>query len=191
MVAASDPAPPCFGIDMDPYEILGVPRGCPHEQVKEAFRARVRRSHPDRGGDEAAFIALCAAYREILDEPAPDAGPTGEATARGHRTATVSPETRADRETYVAWLQQVSGGRGRRRRLRWWDRNPRLAKACLLAAIGALGVLVISAAVALGTRAPIRGAGTARRPPATTRTRPAGPIPRAPDRAASTASPPG
>ena len=173
---------------MDPYEILGVPRGCTREQVKEAFRARVRRAHPDRGGDEAAFIELCAAYRDILAEPEMDAGPTGEATARGHRTATASPDTRADRETYVAWLHQVSSGRGRRRRLRWWDRNPRLAKAWLLGAIGVLGILVISAAVALGTRSSGHGPGTARRPSATPRPRPAVPIPRAPDRAASTTS---
>lgn len=53
---------------MDPYHILRVERGCTREEVKEAFRAKVWHAHPDRGGEELAFIQLCAAYKLILKD---------------------------------------------------------------------------------------------------------------------------
>jgi hypothetical protein len=53
---------------MDPYRILGVPRGCKPESVKAAFLARVGSAHPDSGGEDSAFIQLRAAYEEILGE---------------------------------------------------------------------------------------------------------------------------
>ncbi len=57
---------------MDHYRTLGVERGCTREDVKAAFRARARVAHPDLGGDEQAFIQVCAAYKHILLEVPPD-----------------------------------------------------------------------------------------------------------------------
>jgi DnaJ domain len=53
---------------MDPYRILGLSRKCTREAVKAAFRARVWRAHPDRGGDAETFIQICTAYKQILEE---------------------------------------------------------------------------------------------------------------------------
>jgi hypothetical protein len=53
---------------MDPYQTLGVPRGCTPEAAKDAFRARAWQAHPDRGGQEIAFIRLCTAYKQVLEE---------------------------------------------------------------------------------------------------------------------------
>ena len=53
---------------MDPYRILGVPRGCTRQEAKAAFRSKAWQVHPDRGGDERAFIQLEAAYRRVLRE---------------------------------------------------------------------------------------------------------------------------
>ncbi len=53
---------------MDPYQALGVSRSCTREQVKEVFRTRAWHAHPDRGGEDAAFIRLCTAYKQILEE---------------------------------------------------------------------------------------------------------------------------
>ncbi len=53
---------------MDPYRALGVPGDCTREEVKAAFRARVPFAHPDRGGEDATFIHLRAAYEQILAE---------------------------------------------------------------------------------------------------------------------------
>lgn len=52
---------------MDPYQALGVSRGCTRDELKKAFRARAWDSHPDRGGDEQPFIELCTAYKQILN----------------------------------------------------------------------------------------------------------------------------
>lgn len=55
---------------MDPYELLGVTRGCAPDELKEAFRMKALLAHPDRGGDAAAFIELRQAYDQIVAEHA-------------------------------------------------------------------------------------------------------------------------
>jgi hypothetical protein len=149
---------------MDPYSTLGVARGCTREQVKEAFRSLVHRAHPDRGGDGEAFVRLCAAYREVLQEvergEAPDEGvPVMAPSGRGTE---VSPDPGPTREDYVAWLRRVSQGSARRRPIPWWRKHPTLAKTSLLGLIGLCGVLVLCAALALGTRMPGQKGGAGR-----------------------------
>ena len=51
---------------MDPYRILGVPRGCTREEAKAAFRVGVQLAHPDHGGEDVNFIKLRTAYRVDL-----------------------------------------------------------------------------------------------------------------------------
>ncbi len=71
---------------MDPYQTLGVPKDCTHEELKEAFRARARLVHPDRGGEPAAFIRLRQAYDQIINEfGRRPPGPIGETSARPDR----------------------------------------------------------------------------------------------------------
>jgi hypothetical protein len=53
---------------MDAYETLGIARNCTKEEARNAFRARARSVHPDRGGDVAAFIQLRHAYEQIMSE---------------------------------------------------------------------------------------------------------------------------
>jgi hypothetical protein len=75
---------------MDPYQILGLARGCTREEVKRAFRARAWDAHPDRGGEEQPFIDLCAANKHILGElsrgPQPASLPGPGSPARPRRT---------------------------------------------------------------------------------------------------------
>lgn len=56
----------------DPYEVLGVSRDAGIEEIKRAFRALARQSHPDGNGGnrrcEERFRALVAAYEKICDE---------------------------------------------------------------------------------------------------------------------------
>jgi DnaJ domain len=65
---ASDTPAPVYGLVMDPYRTLGIRRGCTRQEAKDAFRARAWHVHPDRGGDEKAFIQLDTAYKLILRE---------------------------------------------------------------------------------------------------------------------------
>ncbi|WP_309221796.1 J domain-containing protein [Halorussus sp. MSC15.2] len=48
--------------------MLGVERGADADEVREAFRQRVQRVHPDHGGSEAAFRRVNDAKEAMLDE---------------------------------------------------------------------------------------------------------------------------
>jgi len=51
----------------NPYEILGVRRDATDDQVKAAYRRRAKTTHPDSGGDPAAFSRVQKAYELLLD----------------------------------------------------------------------------------------------------------------------------
>jgi DnaJ domain len=76
---------------MDPYRTLGVARGCTREEVKAAFRAKVRLAHPDRGGDEQAFINFCAAYKQLLKDLPPGRSTKDRARAAGTKRTAKRP----------------------------------------------------------------------------------------------------
>jgi hypothetical protein len=46
--------------------VLGVAQGATAEEIKRAFRVAALRTHPDRGGDEAAFIEVRRAFEVAL-----------------------------------------------------------------------------------------------------------------------------
>jgi hypothetical protein len=48
---------------------LGLADGATEEEVKRAFRAAALRTHPDRGGDEAAFIEAKRAAETLAQTP--------------------------------------------------------------------------------------------------------------------------
>jgi len=50
------------------YEVLGVDPTATVEQIKLAFRLRLRQTHPDAGGDAAAFIQVQRAW-ELIGTP--------------------------------------------------------------------------------------------------------------------------
>lgn len=54
---------------MDPYADLGVPRNADGKTIKRAYRKRVMKEHPDRGGSEEGFKRLQLAY-DVLSDPA-------------------------------------------------------------------------------------------------------------------------
>lgn len=87
---------------MDPYEVLGVSRTAPDSVIKAAFRARIRETHPDAGGDPADAQQVNDAYATLTDparraqvppltsEPAPPEPsdtPTGPAWPRHEPSA--------------------------------------------------------------------------------------------------------
>jgi curved DNA-binding protein CbpA len=52
---------------MDPYAELGVPRNADAETIKRAYRKRVQKAHPDKGGSKDAFQALQLSYDTLSD----------------------------------------------------------------------------------------------------------------------------
>jgi len=113
-----------------PYAILSVPRNATLGEIKSSYRKLALRHHPDKGGDEAVFKIISAAY-EILSDDARRAehdrlqqekAGVGGARADGRRAATStrrsSTRTRSGSEAAGAGsggATSVSGGRRRSR----------------------------------------------------------------------------
>lgn len=49
------------------YDVLGVAPSSTAEQIRSAYRTRVLHTHPDKGGDGAAFDTLQEAYTTLID----------------------------------------------------------------------------------------------------------------------------
>ncbi|MCC3299444.1 J domain-containing protein [Arthrobacter caoxuetaonis] len=54
---------------MNSYEVLGVGPDASHKEIKKAYRALARRTHPDTGGDamKPLFLAVTSAWESISD----------------------------------------------------------------------------------------------------------------------------
>jgi hypothetical protein len=98
---------------VDPYSILGVRKDCTRAEVKVAFRAKLQFVHPDRGGDDAAFIQIRSAYEQILIEldrrPPPMADAYRPAQAPHKNSAAKPPDPVIDSTAYAMWLHRIRG----------------------------------------------------------------------------------
>ena len=78
-------------LSASPYDVLGVDTAASHDDLRRAFRARLRQTHPDTGGDAAQFIQVQRAW-EILGTPtsraAFDGGSVAEQSWRPRPTST-------------------------------------------------------------------------------------------------------
>ena len=53
--------------DGSPYDILGVAKDTPWDQIKKAFRKLAMQHHPDKGGDPEMFKKVRAAFEVLMD----------------------------------------------------------------------------------------------------------------------------
>lgn len=51
-------------------EVLGVSSLSTPAEIQRAYRQAAKRAHPDRGGDEGAFLQVTEAYRRLTETPA-------------------------------------------------------------------------------------------------------------------------
>jgi hypothetical protein len=102
-----------FSIEIDPCDVLGVSRQASLLEIRDAYRAKSKRYHPDAGGEEWAFRILVQAY-EILSTarvvqatrreeaaprraPAPEPPPTARPWVPPPGSAAASPPPHGER----------------------------------------------------------------------------------------------
>lgn len=76
-------------VSATPYEVLGVSSSASQDELRVAYRRLMRETHPDTGGDAAAFTAVQVAWERVgapNDRAAYDRGHSGGGT-RGIRDA--------------------------------------------------------------------------------------------------------
>jgi molecular chaperone DnaJ len=92
----------------DPYVVLGVKPGASPAEIKSAYRALVKRHHPDAGGDPDRILALNAAWevlRERLRAPASAADGASPGDAPSERSRRQRGAT--GDQLLIDWLRQV------------------------------------------------------------------------------------
>jgi hypothetical protein len=56
-----------FSFEIDPQKVLGIPASASLAEIREAYRQKAKRYHPDAGGEEWAFRIIVQAY-EMLSQ---------------------------------------------------------------------------------------------------------------------------
>ena len=105
-----------MAFDADPYRTLGLARGASLDEVKRAYRRLAKANHPDAAGSGALarFLAIQAAYEQLVEGPARAAGrPSGPSSAARPGTARRTSEADPDRADAT---RRAYGGRARARR---------------------------------------------------------------------------
>lgn len=54
-----------FSFEIDPHAVLGVPQGASLEEIRDAYRSKSKKYHPDVGGEDWTFRVLTQSY-ELL-----------------------------------------------------------------------------------------------------------------------------
>jgi ferredoxin len=94
-----------------PFEVLGVDPDADETAREEAFRERVKETHPDQGGSGAELRRVLAAYEALADvDPRGETGPTSAASPGTERERDpaegVGPE--ADPSEEVAHVEYLN-----------------------------------------------------------------------------------
>lgn len=110
-----------------PYEVLGVSPSVTDEELRRAYRLKLRQSHPDVGGSAASFHAVQVAWERIgspesraaydgarypetaYTGPSGTARPTGRPTSNGMKARMHGHPGGHSRQRYLALLREWAG----------------------------------------------------------------------------------
>lgn len=86
---------------MNHYDVLGLERSATQEDVRRAFRRESMRTHPDRGGSQAAQTAVNRAYEVLMDT---DLRAHYDSTGEDVRP---KPEDIVARDLFLSFIAQI------------------------------------------------------------------------------------
>ena len=89
-----------FSFEIDPHKVLGVTAQATLEEIREAYKQKAKRYHPDAGGEEWSFRILVQAY-EML---------SSARVARASTTHSPAQPSRAPRPRPERTSESVHGG---------------------------------------------------------------------------------
>ncbi|QSG06632.1 ferredoxin Fer [Halapricum desulfuricans] len=96
-----------------PYEVLGVDPDADEAELLEAYRQRVKETHPDQGGSVEQFQAVRDAYEQLRSGAVPDDGTsTDEPRKSGSDETPSEPDTRPKTVTVEYLDYEVLDDRG-------------------------------------------------------------------------------
>jgi hypothetical protein len=90
-----------FSFEIDPLKVLGVTADASLEQIRDAYRQKAKKYHPDAGGEDWAFRILAQAY-ELLS--------SARVVRAAHRESAVHPSQPAARPRPEPFAETVHAG---------------------------------------------------------------------------------
>ena len=88
-------------------EILGVKLGSTPEEIKKSYRIAARKTHPDVGGDDEAFMAVQEAYEVLTSTSVSKSDLLNDIINK----VDVDILERAKRRKYIEWLREAKRNR--------------------------------------------------------------------------------
>jgi len=80
-----------FSFELDPHTVLGVTRHSTLAEIREAYRQKAKKYHPDAGGEDWSFRIVVQAY-EMLSSARVALASRDEPPPRPHQAARARPE---------------------------------------------------------------------------------------------------
>jgi DnaJ domain len=76
-----------FSFEIDPHKVLGVTASATLQEIRDAYKQKAKRYHPDAGGEEWSFRILVQAYEMLSSARVARARPVAPTASAGAVTS--------------------------------------------------------------------------------------------------------